>query len=606
MVPNHDPSFPADVGSELRRWRSRTLTALLWTAAIAHLGIAAFATIQGRFVPFGLVIGVVAVALIAAAARPQLDFRLRTGILLSAIYGATVATLGLGGLSPNILVAMSAVVVMATLLLGRGWGIGLTVFVGATVAVVVLLRNAGFFPIASNVSYEAPDLGMLARVVFAFLLLLALIVASVSYLLARAEQLLLEKARALETLERAQEEQRKTDEQLRRTEAAFHKARELEILGRLSGSVAHDFNNALLILQASVDMARLRPSYVETALRDIGAAIQQAAATTRQLRAFSPQAARPPLVLSLAETLKREAALLERILPANVTSRCHVEPSPSTDAAREPSELLILGDEGQIQSLLTNLALNARDAMPDGGTLDLRLRRATDEELGDVQLAGDFAAIDVEDTGVGIPPEMLGRVFEPFFTTKGAAGTGLGLASVRDVIEKNGGRVRVVSEVGRGTRFTLYWPIHRAEATTSAGEDPEAVTARGTVLVVDDDDDVRRAMAGPLAWRGYTVLEAKTGADALLIARRHVERIDVLCVDLVMPGMSARQLVEGFRAAHPDARVLLCSGYLPEQSGQPLEVADAFLSKPFCSGALASTIQGLLSKQNERAAPKPG
>jgi signal transduction histidine kinase/CheY-like chemotaxis protein len=584
-VPRGELSFPA-VQKELRRWRGRTLGALLWAAAIVCSSINAFATFQIHSVPFAVMGGFVSAALFTAALRQSLDFRVRAATLLAALYAATTASLALGGLSPNILVAMCAFVVMATLLLGRSWGIGLMLFAAATVVVVVPLRNSGAFPADTHVSYEAPDARTLARVVFAFVLLSSLILTSVSYLLARAEDLLLQNVRVFETLEREQSERIKTDEQLRRTEAAFHKARELEILGRLASSVAHDFNNALLILQASVDMAKRRPSYVETALSDIDGAIRQAAATTRQLRAFSPQAARPPRVLSLAGALTRETALLERIMPANIALRC--------DVPQDDSDLTVLGDDGQIQSLLTNLALNARDAMPDGGTLDVRLRRATPEEVAKSGLSGDFAAIDVEDNGVGMPPETLEKVFDPFFTTKGAAGTGLGLASVRDVVDRNGGHVRVASDVGRGTRFTLYWPIRRADPSDAAEDGARDVVASGTVLVVDDDDDVRRAMAQPLAWRGYTVLEAKSGADALLVARRHREPIDVVCIDLVMPGMPAQQLVESFRAAHPEARVLLCSGYLPDEGGPT--VGDAFLSKPFSPGALESAIRSLVSK----------
>jgi two-component system cell cycle sensor histidine kinase/response regulator CckA len=359
--------------------------------------------------------------------------------------------------------------------------------------------------------------------------------------------------------------------------------------------VAHDFNNALLIIQANADLARLRPSYAETALQAISEAIHQAAATTRQLRAFSPQAQQPPRVVSLGDTLEREVQLLKWILPANIALR-YEEPS---------AEVTVLGDEGQIQSLLTNFALNARDAMPEGGTLEMRLRSATPDERDDsAQDGDDFAVIAIEDTGVGMSPETTARIFEPFFTTKGAAGTGLGLASVRAIVERAGGRIEVESAIGRGTRFRIFWPIHRAEnarRSSAVPEDDEA--GSGTVLVVDDDDEVRRAMVKPLAWRGYTVLEARTGADALLVARRHHERIDVLCVDLIMPGMPTRQLVESFRAAHPDVRVLLCSGYLPEEAGRPLDVVDAFLPKPFSPSALARVVRRLVTraKTDERA-----
>ncbi|HEY2513949.1 MAG TPA: ATP-binding protein, partial [Polyangiaceae bacterium] len=551
------------------------------------------------------------VALAFAARNDSLPFRARVAVLLVALYSATTSGLMLGGLSPNILVAMCAAVVMGTLLLGRWGGLALVLLASATVMVVVPLRNAGLVPQDLHITYERPDLPTLWRVAFAFALLSTIIVVTVAYLLERAERLLAQRAQALERLRREEEERRKESERRKRTEAAFQKARELEVLGRLASSVAHDFNNALLIIQANADLARLRPSYVDTALRDIGAAIQQAAATTRQLRAFTPQSRRPPHPLSLADTLGKEVDLLRRILPANITLRWELAPSssalPAAGTEAAASSYVVLADDGQVQSVLTNLALNARDAMPEGGTLDVRLRMADAGELAELAkagLTGRFATIEVEDTGVGMPPETAARVFEPFFTTKGASGTGLGLSSVRTAVEEGGGRVKVTSQEGKGSSFTLFWPLHDAAPSApveSAGQEPPA---SGTVLVVDDDDDVRAAMVRPLSWRGFTVLEARSGADALMVARRHHDPIDVLCVDLVMPGMPARQLVESFRQAHPAARVLLCSGYLPDDEGKPLDVADAFLSKPFSPAALAKAVRGLVAVNGTDGAAK--
>jgi signal transduction histidine kinase/CheY-like chemotaxis protein len=588
-----EPFAPAGGPEEWSRWRAQTLTGLLWTTGIACGVLGVVATIQVRSVPFAIVSGCASSLMLASALARRAGFRLRAAVLLAGLFVATSTSLMLGGLSPNILFALGLCVVMATLLLGRVPGLALVFVAAITVAVVVPLRDAGMLPTDLRVSYQHPDVRTLSRVVIAFVLIASAMVVSVSYLLVRAEELFLQKARALETLAREQAQRRETDEQLRRAEAAFQKARELEILGRLSSSVAHDFNNALLIIQANADLALRRPSYAETALRAIGEATRQAAATTRQLRAFSPRAARPAQPISLAATLGQEVELLRRILPANITLRY----------ARPEDDMVVLADDGQIQSLLTNLALNARDAMPEGGTLEMRLRAAAPDEANG---GGWWVVIDVEDTGVGMSPETSRRLFEPFFTTKGAAGTGLGLASVKDVVERGGGRIEVTSELGRGTRFRIFWP-RTGTADLRPSEDgigPES--GSGTVLVVDDDDAVRSAMAKSLSWRGYTVLEARTGADALLVARRHHEPIDVLCVDLVLPGMPARQVVDGTRAAHPEVRVLACSGYVPDEAGAALEVADEFLSKPFSPNVLAASVHDLVERARRGASGEGG
>jgi signal transduction histidine kinase len=566
---------------EWKRWRARTLTGLLRTTGFVCSALGLFATVQVHSVPFAAVSAVVALLMLLAAVRQAMPFRLRATILLIGLYGASTAAMSLGGLSPNILVAMSASVVMATLLLGRRWGIAMTLACATTVAVVMPLRNAGLLPVDLRITYEHPDGRTLARVVFAFVLLASAVVASVSYLLSRAEEVFLQKAHALETLEQEQARRRETDEQLRRTEAAFHKARELEVLGRLSSSVAHDFNNALLILQANVDLARRRPSYVATALSHIEAAVFQATATTRQLRAFTPAAQQPARPLHLGETLAREGELLQRILPENIEVKIE----------RPDADLTVLGDEGQIQSLLTNFALNARDAMPDGGTLTMRLRPATPSEGADGR---SLAVVDIEDNGVGMSRETAARIFEPFFTTKGAAGTGLGLASARGIVEKAGGRIEVTSELGKGTRFRILWPLYDgAPSSTHERKAGDGADGAGTVLVVEDDDAVRSAITEPLSWRGYTVLEARTGDDALLVARRHHEPIDVVCVDYVLPGMPTRELVSLLRASHPAVRVLLCSGYLPEDAAPALDL-DAFLPKPFSPDVLARVVRKLV------------
>jgi CheY-like chemotaxis protein len=231
--------------------------------------------------------------------------------------------------------------------------------------------------------------------------------------------------------------------------------------------------------------------------------------------------------------------------------------------------------------MVTNLALNARDAMPHGGKLDLVVREATAAEVEEAQLAARCALLDVVDDGIGMSEETQARVFEPYFTTKGAAGTGLGLASVKALVEGSGGRILVTSAPERGTRFRVLWPLHE-DRDPMAAESTEPVAGReGTVLLVDDDDHVRAAIARALSWAGFTVLEAATGEEALTVARRYHGAVDVLLSDCVMPGMPVRAVVEGFRKLFPNARVVLSSGYAPDEVAPPQDMVDAFVAKPF-------------------------
>jgi signal transduction histidine kinase/ActR/RegA family two-component response regulator len=579
--PAETPAIPADVETERRRWRERTLDGLSWTMTLVFGAAALALTAQTRSAVFGASLGTVILCMGVGTRIRRLGFAARTAILLGGTYTAASLSVALSGLNPNNTVVLCVLVIAATLLLGRAWGFAMVALSAVTLVVLVLLVRAGVLKSYVAPMFDPSDLTFLARVVFVFVGAASICVMSVSYLLARTEELLLQKSQALEDLQHEQAEKAHMQAELDLRDQAFRKARELEILGRLAGSVAHDFNNALLIIQASADLAKHNADYVGTALRDIEGAVKQAAATTRQLRAFAPLPSRAPTTLSLSETVDRAGRLLKRVLPSNIALTVTTD-GPTT----------IHADEGQIQGILTNLALNARDAMPEGGTLTIRVRSATAEEVGAAGLSGRFAAIEVADTGTGMTPGTLARVFEPFFTTKAAAGTGLGLASVRSVVERSSGRIAVASEVGRGTTFRVLWPLHDGVVASEHG----AAFARGTgtVLLVDDDEGVRRTMAQSLVMRGYTVLDAPTGADALLVARRYHEAIHVLCSDCVMPGIPVRQLVEGFREVYPRGRVVLCSAYAPEEVDARAPEIDAFLHKPFSPDALAAVLRGLV------------
>jgi two-component system cell cycle sensor histidine kinase/response regulator CckA len=261
----------------------------------------------------------------------------------------------------------------------------------------------------------------------------------------------------------------------------------------------------------------------------------------------------------------------------------------------------VLADEGRLQGIVTNLALNARDAMPGGGKLELLVRKATNEELEESGLQVPCGVISVTDDGTGICEDALAHLFEPYFTTKGAAGTGLGLASVKSAVDAAGGRILVTSAPGRGTAVRILWPIHEGSIAKS-NEDAHAEPGKrhtGTVLIVEDEEPVRIALARLLASAGFTVLEAASGDEALMIARRYRASIHLLCSDCVMPGASVQQTIEGFRGLFTSARVMLCSGYAPDEVAPREESVDAFVTKPFASEAFVRLVGELVARARQ-------
>ena len=262
---------------------------------------------------------------------------------------------------------------------------------------------------------------------------------------------------------------------------------------------------------------------------------------------------------------------------------------------------LVFADAGQIEQVVLNLVLNARDAMPDGGRLLAETRDVHVEGSNEQFAAGDYVALVVEDTGGGMPASVLSHIFEPFFTTKEVgAGTGLGLSTVDGIVRQSGGSVLVDSEVGRGTRFTVLLP--RADAADKNDEEPRKAAPLPelvrfeTVLVCDDDDDVRQLLVDLLRIRAYQVLEARDGAHALEVAAAHAGDIDLLITDLVMPEFGGAELARRLRAHHPKLRVLYVSGYTDDRqllSGD-LETGTLFLSKPFMPADLVCAVSSLL------------
>ncbi len=403
-------------------------------------------------------------------------------------------------------------------------------------------------------------------------------------LMLRGEPLILSVTRDVTADRRAEGERRRLEEQLRQSQ-------KMEALGRLAGGVAHDFNNILTAIIANAGLAVLeapaedpeRPLLLE--IRD---AAHRGAELTRQLLAVSRKQMLEPRPVDLNALLANLRRMLGRLIGEDVELRLDL-------AARLPA---VLADPGQVEQVVMNLAVNARDALARGGAITISTAEAevgVAEARPPERAAGRYAVVTVADTGRGIPPEMMSHLFEPFFTTKPAGqGTGLGLSTVYGIVHQHGGFVEVDSAAGRGTAFRVHLPLAEGapgDAEESPGAEP---LPRGseTVLLVEDEAAVRQVARTVLDRLGYRVLAAASGDEALALASRHPGTLHLLLTDVVLPGPSGPEVAEALRARRPACRVLYMSGY-PENLAAGLAGA-AFLPKPFSPEALARKLREVL------------
>ena len=390
-------------------------------------------------------------------------------------------------------------------------------------------------------------------------------------------------------------ERKRAEEALRQSEERLRQAQKMEAVGRLAGGVAHDFNNLLTVIS----------SYSDLLLEDLGSddprrddveqirkAADGAAALTRQLLAFSRQQVLQPKALDLKATVAGTEKLLKRLIGEDIQLATFLAPDLG----------VVNADPGQIEQIIINLAVNARDAMPAGGRLPIEAANVDmDEEYvrGHAPAGpGRYVMLALSDTGIGMDEPTKARIFEPFFTTKEAGkGTGLGLATVYGIVKQSGGFIWVYSEPGRGTTFKVYLP--RIEEPAEPAAAPTAtVELRGTetVLVVEDAPSVRMVTRQVLERYGYTVLEASNGATALRLAAKHHGRIHLLLTDVVMPGLSGRQLAQQLAQLRPDLKVLYASGYTDNAILHHgiLESGIAYLQKPFTPETLGRSVRQVL------------
>ena len=347
-----------------------------------------------------------------------------------------------------------------------------------------------------------------------------------------------------------------------RLEEQLRQAQKLDAIGQLAGGVAHDFNNLLTVISGNTELLLLETDAEDPkrgALADIRKASERAASLTRQLLAFSRKQVLEPKLVDVHLAIAGIEAMLRRLAGENIEL--------ATDYAAASSWVKV--DPGQLEDVVVNLALNARDAMPRGGRITIRTWNLDTSESMDLEkTAGQKlrpkVAISISDTGSGIPPDLKGRLFEPFFTTKKfGKGSGLGLATVHGIVKQSGGEIIVESEPGKGSTFTVVLPSSPAPRPHSGSSPSLRALPRGTetVLVAEDEEAVRRIVTTALGSTGYRIIEARNGAEALEAARRHGEQIHLVVTDVVMPGMGGRELVERLAKDHPGVRVLYMSGY---------------------------------------------
>ncbi len=397
----------------------------------------------------------------------------------------------------------------------------------------------------------------------------------------------------------------------KKMEAQFIQSQKMQAVGQLAGGVAHDFNNLLTAMIGFCDLLLLRfrpgdPSFAD--IMQIKQNANRAANLVRQLLAFSRQQTLQPRVLDITDTLADLSHLLRRLIGENI----ELKVVHGRDLG------LVKVDQGQLDQVIINLAVNARDAMPGGGTLTISTSNSVNDapiRLGDeVMPPGEYVRIDVADTGTGIQPENLQRIFEPFFSTKEVgSGTGLGLSTVYGIVKQTGGFVRVASEPGQGASFAIFLPRHRGEeaqsAARAAAEEialPRDLTGTGTVLLVEDEDPVRLFSARALKNKGYRVIEADSAESALAILQEGAQKVDLIITDVVMPKMDGPTLIKEVRELHPERKfkVIFISGYAEDHFRKRLgdEEDIHFLPKPFSLKQLAGKVKEVMQESGARPA----
>ena len=387
-----------------------------------------------------------------------------------------------------------------------------------------------------------------------------------------------------------------------RTEEALRQSQKMEALGKLAGGIAHDFNNLLTVIRGYVDCLVSEDGHsadTQVALQEIGQAADRAAKLTSQILMFSRKKRMQPQNLDLNDVINRVGKMLQRLIGENITMQLQCTNVP----------LSVHADPIMMEQVIMNLAMNARDAMPQGGTLTIQANEVEIDERHPRRnlpvRAGRFARVNVIDTGSGITPNALPHLFDPFFTTKEPGkGTGLGLSTVYGILQQHHGWVEVENLPGQGARFTFFLPVTRAKPDISEAPPVKAEIPGGTesILLVEDDPVVHRLSFNFLQRKGYRVFAASNGEEALSIWNEHAGQINLLLTDMVMPGkVSGRNLAETLQKQNGSLKIIYTTGYSVDALNMefPLEEGVNFLAKPYTPEKLAQIVRRRLDKSSE-------
>lgn len=401
--------------------------------------------------------------------------------------------------------------------------------------------------------------------------------------------------RAIREIQERQERAR-VEEALRQSEKQLRQSQKMEAVGRLAGGLAHDFNNLLTVIMGHAqvllgEMPADHPS--RNKIEEMQKAGDRAATLIRQLLTFSRKQPSAPKVLSLNPIVTNFETMMRRLIGEDLDLAIKLA----------PQELRIKADPAQIEQVLMNLVVNARDAMPKGGKLliETALVDLARTPMYHVQppALGPYVKLSVSDTGTGMPNQVIAHIFEPFFTTKeDGKGTGLGLSTVFGIVTQSGGGIDVTSVVGQGSRFDVYFPSVRSDVEQIGVDDAPRSSSRGheTILLVEDDATVRELVRDELKKLGYRVLEAKNGLEACLAATQQVGNFHLLLTDVVMPGMSGTELAQHLRIIKPDLTIMFMSGYADDVGIGASDPLSDYLQKPFTPEVLSQRIRRLLDQ----------
>jgi signal transduction histidine kinase/ActR/RegA family two-component response regulator len=596
MVVQREAEGAKAIASSGRAWRERLLERLLWTIApLATLGYFLAVATSGSRRPWVVALDTLPIAACwLAAFKRRWSVRARGTILISALLLVAYSTYWISAFQGNASILVAVAVVMSGLLFGRR-------------AVLLVLLIALAAPLSAAVAMKS---GMLAlpppelvspahaapwiRTTFVAVVLWTLLGVAVTYVVGHIERTLETEHGALVDLRAEQALREQAEQERREAERAALQAQKMELVGSLAAGVAHDFNNVLAVVQGWASMG-LRPGASERARAEaaeaLDAAARQGAALARQLLALGRHTVRTVGPCHIADIVETSAKALRRVLPEDVEL-----------TLGQDGDAWVEADETELQQLVFNLVINARDAMPAGG----QLRVTTGIEswispravFGGELAPGAWAFLTVRDTGTGISPAIQARIFEPFFTTKPAGtGTGLGLWTVLGIARAGGGGLAVESEVGAGACFRVFLPASARGAPRATPAPPLPTRARpARVLVLEDNEPVRRLMRDALAEWGHDVLAVSSGVEAEEAIRKSQAPFDLLCTDAVVPQLPARQVIEAFERARPDAPVLIVSGYVDEElTRRGIEQGRyRLLRKPFRPEDLTATVNELL------------